>query len=157
MVKGFYEYITEGNDKPKNVAGVAILWGTKILLVHPTGATWKGSGALGIPKGGIETGEDSLDAAIREVKEETGLDISPDKLDPEVYDSPMYKKDGSFKSQMIYYILRIKDLSEIGMDSPTINKKNLQIEEIDWAGFVEIIDAYPLMHRAQSIILDRIK
>ena len=33
-----------------------------------------------VPGGGIEPGENSVDAAIREVKEETGLDVSIGKL-----------------------------------------------------------------------------
>lgn len=44
--------------------------------MHPGGPFWanKDAGAWSIPKGEIETGEDPLHAAIREVKEETGWD-----------------------------------------------------------------------------------
>lgn len=37
-------------------------------------------GALDIPKGHIEKGESALQAAIRETKEETGIDITPDRF-----------------------------------------------------------------------------
>lgn len=47
----------------------------KILLVHPGGPyfTNKDEGAWSIPKGLIEENEESLDTAIREFEEETGL------------------------------------------------------------------------------------
>lgn len=160
MVVGFDEYINEANGydmgPSRNVAGVAVVWDNSILLVHPTGATWRGSGALGIPKGGIEPGEDPLDAAVREVREETGLNLDPSKFEREVYDSPIFKKDGTIKSQMIYFVLRINHPTEIGMSSTRIDKNSLQLEEIDWAGFIEIDKAYPMMHRSQLIVLDRL-
>jgi predicted NUDIX family NTP pyrophosphohydrolase len=48
--------------------------GLEVLLVHPGGPLWakKDLGAWSIPKGEREPGEDPLDAARREVREETG-------------------------------------------------------------------------------------
>lgn len=48
----------------------------QVLLVHPGGPFWqnKENGAWSIPKGGINAGEDPLEAAKREFKEETGFD-----------------------------------------------------------------------------------
>ncbi len=47
----------------------------EVLLVHPGGPFWakKDLGAWSIPKGEYESGEDPLDAARRELEEETGL------------------------------------------------------------------------------------
>lgn len=49
----------------------------KVLLVHPGGPYFqrKDDGWWSIPKGGIEEGEDDFATAIRELKEETGVDI----------------------------------------------------------------------------------
>ncbi len=52
--------------------------GPEVLLVHPGGPLWarKDTGAWSIPKGEIDPGEEPLDAAIREVREELGAAIA---------------------------------------------------------------------------------
>jgi predicted NUDIX family NTP pyrophosphohydrolase len=49
--------------------------GLEVLLVHPGGPLWakKDEGAWSIPKGEFEEGEDPLEAARRELYEETGF------------------------------------------------------------------------------------
>ncbi|MEO8823491.1 MAG: NUDIX domain-containing protein [Ginsengibacter sp.] len=54
----------------------------EVFLVHPGGSYWykKEIGAWSIPKGEIEEFQDLFIAAIREMQEETGIDIhSPQK------------------------------------------------------------------------------
>lgn len=154
-VKNFNEYMNE-SKKSGNVAGIAILWQDSILLVHPTNASWKKS-VFGIPKGGIEFGEDPIDTAIRELEEEIGIKIKYSELEPEMHVADHYDSHGNFKSQLMYFILRISDPSEIGLEGTRVPKDQLQLEEVDWAGFVKIDDAYPKIHRSQLIILDRVR
>ncbi len=47
----------------------------EVFLAHPGGPFWvrRDEGAWTIPKGGVEAGEDPLDAARREFQEETGI------------------------------------------------------------------------------------
>lgn len=47
-----------------------------MLLVHPGGPFWKNrdAGAWTIPKGEIAEGEDAFAAALRELREETGIE-----------------------------------------------------------------------------------
>ena len=59
-------------------SGVIITNGINFLVCHPTGAPWKRSWSL--PKGIIDIGEDAVDAAIREVNEETGLVLDKSSL-----------------------------------------------------------------------------
>ncbi len=50
----------------------------EVFLVHPGGPFWakKDLGAWSIPKGEYDESEEPLEAAIREFKEETGLDAA---------------------------------------------------------------------------------
>ncbi|MEN6376107.1 MAG: NUDIX domain-containing protein [Smithella sp.] len=54
-----------------------------VMLVHPGGPFWakKDDGAWSVCKGMYEEGEDSLDAAKREFKEETGQDVDGEFID----------------------------------------------------------------------------
>ena len=159
-VKSFSQFINESwkdvdNSIEKKVAGVAIVYNNKILLVHPTNASWK-KPTLGIPKGKVEPGEDILTAAIRELREETGIEASPRILaesEPHVVD--LYDKSGKIEKQLIYFLYEISDLSEIGLQTERVPKSQLQLEEVDWAGFMSPDEAYPMTNRSQLIILDR--
>ena len=64
------------NRKSAGILLFRIIQGTpEVLLVHPGGPFWinKDAGAWSIPKGGMEEGESTLDAAKRELEEETGI------------------------------------------------------------------------------------
>ena len=56
----------------------------KVLLVHPGGPFWakKDLGAWSIPKGEYEEGQDALKAALRELDEETSLELDDVELIP---------------------------------------------------------------------------
>jgi 8-oxo-dGTP pyrophosphatase MutT (NUDIX family) len=57
--------------------GVIVTDGARLLLGHATRSPrWD------IPKGVIEPGEAQIDAAVRELREETGLSAAPDELRP---------------------------------------------------------------------------
>ena len=51
--------------------------GIEVLLAHPGGPFWarRDAGAWTIPKGLVDEGEDQLDAARREFREETGVTL----------------------------------------------------------------------------------
>jgi len=161
-VKNFNDFImTESYEDidpsiSKNTAGVAIKWGNKILVVHPTNGSWNKS-AYGIPKGGIEHGESEKEAAIRELKEETGIIIRSNELDLAPQVANHFGKNGKVKSQLIYFTMTIDSPEQIGLNDHRVPKSQLQLDEVDWAGFIDIDVVYSKMHISQMIILDRMK
>jgi 8-oxo-dGTP pyrophosphatase MutT (NUDIX family) len=153
-ITAFSEFLTE-SSAGRDTAGVAILYNRKILLVHPANGSWVRP-IMGIPKGRIEPGEDVLEAALRELKEETGIELSTDQLDLVPNKVEVFNKSGKYQNSIYYFVCQIADLAEIGLDSISVPKSNLQREEIDWAGFIDINEAYHKVARAQLIILDRL-
>lgn len=130
-----------------HVAGIAIFKGGEILLVHATNSSWH-RGGLSIPKGHIDRKEHAFDAARREVEEETGLRIKKKMMGP-------IKAIPYGNGKMLYYYeVIINDYSDIGMKSHKIHKKKLQLDEIDWAGFIPIEEARKKIVKRQLPILD---
>lgn len=70
---------------PKNsksnfeVAGCFCMYDGKILLMERTGGQREG-GKWGFPAGKVESGEDALSTAVRELKEETDIDVLPQNM-----------------------------------------------------------------------------
>ena len=133
---------------------VIILKGNKFLLCHPTNQKWFES--YSFPKGGLNECESEIDAAIRELKEETSISLNKSMLenikDPIIID---YKNKKGFNYKKVYlYITRIDSLSQIGLNSETLDKSQLQLEEIDWAGFLTKEEAEPRIFNRFSPVLD---
>ncbi len=121
----------------KKSAGVIIvLNNNKILLAHPTNSKWLNS--FSFPKGGIEKGEKKVDAALRELKEETSIVVTIDQIDN--VDDPIVvdymDKKGEVYKRLYLYLVHIDKLSDIGLTDFIIPEENLQAEELDWAGFL---------------------
>jgi 8-oxo-dGTP pyrophosphatase MutT (NUDIX family) len=113
-------------------AGILIVFNDKLLLCHPTNASW--TNTFSPPKGLTEDDEDLIDAAIRECKEEVGISITRDKIVDRFFIP--YRKGRNLFKKVYLFRVDIKSLSEIGLDSEVIPKEKLQLEEVDWAGFV---------------------
>ena len=140
--------------KDRRAAGIVVLWNNRILLIHPTNSSWKKS-TCGIPKGKLEPGEDSLAGALRELEEETGIQLDLSQVDPEPNKVDFYNRNNEVDGHLIYFVCEIMDLSEIGLASDRLPKSQLQLEEVDWGKFVTAEEAYPIITRNQMIILDR--
>lgn len=122
----------------KNSAGIALFCNKRLLLAHPTGNKWFGT--YSIPKGNYESGESILDCAIREFKEETGLPFKNEwiKSGPLFFVYPNGKR-------IDYFVAEISGLSDIGLNELVVPKNLIQINEVDWVGFLDI-------HQAQNRI-----
>jgi ADP-ribose pyrophosphatase YjhB (NUDIX family) len=136
-------------------AGLAVIYKDKILLVHPNNARWTNS--YSIPKGHVELGETSLEAAIRETKEEVGIEFHINTIiGPERELFYIKQKTGKPWKKLSYFIVRIEDLSQIGLTSELVPKEQLQAIEVDWAGFVTFEEAKRRMIPALLKIIENV-
>jgi len=158
MIKTFSQFLTESEEDMKrqhDTAGIAIVYDGRILLVHPANGSWV-KPIMGIPKGKIEADEEIMAAAIRETREETGITIEPAQLEITPMSVQVHDGNGKYKNTINYFVCRIQNLNQIGLSAMVVPKNQLQKDEIDWAGFVEIKQAYAKVATAQRIILDRL-
>ncbi len=152
-IKNYFEFNPFENKMKKSAGVIIILNKDKVLLCHPSNAKWIGT--YSFPKGGIDEGETIKQAALRELFEETSvkLDESVISNDPIVLDYENYKKKGIVYKKIYLYTLYINDISEIGLESEVIPKEKLQLEEIDWAGFVTMEEAkVRLFHKSVPVL-----
>ena len=98
----------------------------KVIVVYEKNAKF-----WGFPKGHLEQGETELDAALREVKEEIGLDI-------EIFDS-------NYRYPINYYIKEI-DVDKTSVFYLAIPKNNIplvnQEKEIETSKWLDLVTVY---------------
>lgn len=134
-------------------AGLVIVYDGMILLGHTTGGSWYGS--YSIPKGTIELGEDKITAAIRETKEELGIKVPRSMINPTEYSFSLTTKKYKYTKTVYYFLVEVKDLSDIGLSDIKIPKKQLQLNEIDWAGFISYNEAIKRINKSQIVVLNK--
>ena len=139
----------------KQSAGLAIIYNGLILLGHTTGRGWYGS--YGIPKGGIEEGEDKMSTAIRETLEEVGVKVPRNLIDPNEHTFVVTSREHKINKTVYYYIVKIDSLSQIGLKELKIPKSQLQVEEIDWAGFLSYTEASKRIMKSQATLLNNLR
>jgi 8-oxo-dGTP pyrophosphatase MutT (NUDIX family) len=107
----------------------------KILLVKP----WLGSGVWDLPGGGLHLKEEPKAGALREVYEETGIELKKSEL----------KSLGSlnmFKSSKIYcYLAELKP-------KPPVKKQFVELIDIRWVN-IDNVSKYPV-HKYSQACLD---
>lgn len=147
---------------PKRSAGILLYRQREaqieVLLVHLGGPFWskKDEGAWFIPKGELEEGEQPLDAARREFREELGSEPPPGE--------PLELGTVKNKSgKLIYAWALAGDLDLASFKSNTFklewpprSGKMREFPEIDRAAFFALSDAEPKLHQAELPLLQRL-
>ena len=130
----------------------------EVMLVHPGGPFWKNKddGAWSIPKGEFEEDENPLNAAIREMKEETGFHVSGDFIEL----TPLKQKSG--KIIYAWALLQDADISkvksnEFELEWPPKSGRKIMVPEIDKAQwFTPIIATQKIVH-GQAPFIDELE
>jgi predicted NUDIX family NTP pyrophosphohydrolase len=145
---------------PKQSAGLLLyrnVYGSlEVFLVHPGGPFWakKDDGAWSIPKGEIAEGEDALQAAKREFREETGFaaDGTFEALEP--------VKQAGGKTVYAWSIEGDVDASAIGsntfsMEWPPRSGKMQEFAEVDRGGWFDLAVARKKILKGQIPLLEQ--
>ena len=113
---------------------------TEVLLVHPGGPFWakKDLGAWSIPKGEFGPGEDPLDAAKRELEEETGIKAEGNFIEL----TPVKQKSG----KLVYAWSLQKDID------PAVVKSNSF--EMEWPPKSGKVKSFPEIDKAAWYAMD---
>ena len=129
----------------------------EVFLVHPGGPFWerKDLGVWSIPKGETEPGEESLDAAVREFQEETGIVPSGDLIPL----TPVRQKGGktvqawAFEGDADPAAVRSNTFS---MKWPPHTGKTMTFPEVDRAAWFGLEAAAEKINFAQAAWLDEL-
>lgn len=109
-------------------AGLLIIQNNKILLAHPTNAPWYGS--YTIPKGKVEKNETYIQTAIRETKEEVGIEINISDVDNTINFIDYTDENNKVYKRVFYFLVKLDKNIEI-------DKNKIDKNEVDWAGFID--------------------
>ena len=157
MISRWFDFDPFANRMKKSAGVIIILNRHKMLFCHPANSKWFGT--YSFPKGGLEKGESEIDAALRELREESSVVVSKSQIsnikNPIIVDYVNRKGDRKYK-QLYLYTVYINDISEIGLDSEIIPTEKLQMEEIDWCGFLSKEEAKPIIFHRVVHLLDMI-
>jgi predicted NUDIX family NTP pyrophosphohydrolase len=129
----------------------------EVLLLHPGGPFWKNKddGAWTISKGELNEGEEPLKAAIRELKEETGISISKPPTPLMSVMQPSGKLVHAWAIELDVDASLVKsDLFE--MEWPPHSGKKAKFPEIDKADWFTFQDAKVKIMKGQFPFLEEL-
>jgi predicted NUDIX family NTP pyrophosphohydrolase len=131
----------------------------EVLLVHPGGPLWAGrdDGAWSIPKGEYEDGEEPLDAARREFREELGVSAP---LEPAEDLGEVRQRSG----KLVHGFALAGDIDAAEIESNTFllewpprSGRQIEAPEVDRAAWFTLAQARVKVNPAQVAFLERLR
>lgn len=124
-------------------AGGVVVRGEEVAVIVPTRRAADGSPVLALPKGHVDPGETPVQAAEREVREETGVRAEPvTELGETRY---WYRRDGrTIGKEVAFFLFRFLDGDTTDHDD--------EVEEVRWIPLQQA--ARELSHAAEREIVD---
>lgn len=111
------------NGEIEKSCGCIIIEGDKVLLVRQNKGHWE------FPKGHVEENETEMETAIREVKEETNIDVEIISDKRYVIE---YVTDKGRDKQVVYFIAKAV--------SKNISRQECEIQTVEWLKFAEALE-----------------
>jgi predicted NUDIX family NTP pyrophosphohydrolase len=146
---------------PKESAGLLLYrkrGGTlEVFLVHPGGPFWakKDLGAWSIPKGEVDKDEDKQAAAIRELKEETGLAVSGEMLALTAIRQKGHKVVHAWAVEADCDPAAVRS-NTFAMEWPPRSGKTQDFPEVDRAAWFGVAEARAKINPAQAALIDEL-
>jgi 8-oxo-dGTP pyrophosphatase MutT (NUDIX family) len=125
-------------------AGGVVVRDGRVVVIVPTRRAADGSRVLALPKGHVDPGEQPLQAAAREVREETGLIVGEPlcELGESRY---WYRRDGRTIGKSVAFFL----FEHLGGDTADHDD---EVEEVRWVALEEALTA--LSHQAERDMIE---
>ncbi len=150
-------------SKRQNVSAGLLLYrqgeqGLECFLAHPGGPFWRNrhEGAWTIPKGLVEENESHMDAAIREFREETGVE----PLGPFAELGSVRLKSGKVIHAWAWEGDADADAIESNLartEWPRGSGRWITYPEVDRCGWFPALEAKTLINAAQAELIDRLE
>jgi len=131
--------------------------GVEVLLVHPGGPFWKRRdlGAWSIPKGEVREGEDLLEAARRELREETGFAVAAPAIALGQVRQPGGKVVHAWAAPGDLDPAQLRS-NEFEIEWPRGSGRLRSFPEVDRAAWFDVSEARRRILPAQAVFLDRL-
>lgn len=159
---GYESQVIERCELIKQSAGILLYrqtsTGLEVFLVHPGGPFWakKDKAAWSIPKGEYEEGEAPLDAAKRELTEETGIKIDGPLLDLGELRQPSSKVVRAWATEQDCDPSSISS-NTFTLEWPPKSGKQQEFPEIDRADWFPTSIARVKLHKGQVGFIDKLR
>ena len=92
-------------SRPEISAGGVVVRDEQVVVIVPTRRAGNGSHVLALPKGHVDPGETPLQAAAREVREETGIRVVPEPVLELGESRYWYRRDGRSVPKTVTFYL----------------------------------------------------